>query len=230
MPLITCPDCGHHPVSDRAEARPKCGCPIAKSQPGTVQQMPAHAAVSERPAITVGPLDIRLSGKWSVYAANRPARRVADYPTPRQVNLVPGELYRFVAPIKQKSDLLLLQQLADIVPLRGLTVFDNTLNLGDECLAAIAGFSYLEKLTLGCKPSFHGISYLKNMTSLKRLEFVGDESHRVTDEAIMQLSSLTNLESLIRVEYVCHCRRHEPTPPIVAKLQSGNGSRDWLAT
>jgi len=29
MPIITCPDCGHHPVSDRAAACPKCGCPIA---------------------------------------------------------------------------------------------------------------------------------------------------------------------------------------------------------
>jgi hypothetical protein len=29
MPIITCPDCGHHPVSDRAPTCPKCGCPIA---------------------------------------------------------------------------------------------------------------------------------------------------------------------------------------------------------
>ncbi len=29
MAIITCPDCGHHPVSDRAPTCPKCGCPIA---------------------------------------------------------------------------------------------------------------------------------------------------------------------------------------------------------
>lgn len=30
MALITCPDCNHHPVSDRAEACPRCGFPVAK--------------------------------------------------------------------------------------------------------------------------------------------------------------------------------------------------------
>ena len=29
MAIITCPECDQHPVSDRAAACPKCGCPIA---------------------------------------------------------------------------------------------------------------------------------------------------------------------------------------------------------
>ncbi len=32
MPLITCPECSHYPVSDRADSCPQCGCPIAKEQ------------------------------------------------------------------------------------------------------------------------------------------------------------------------------------------------------
>jgi hypothetical protein len=197
MPLITCPDCGHHPVSDRAEACPKCGCPIAKAQSGTVQQMSANAPASQRAAITTGPLQIRLAGKWKVYAADRPYRQVAEYETPRQVNLVPGEIYAFWPKIKQKSDILLLEELANIVPLRRLMLFEDSANLSDECLAAVRGFTYLEELDFVCKPSFQGISYLKHMTSLKRLALQLVESAPVTDEAIMQLSCLTNLEKLL---------------------------------
>jgi hypothetical protein len=29
MAIVTCPECGQHPVSDRAPTCPKCGCPIA---------------------------------------------------------------------------------------------------------------------------------------------------------------------------------------------------------
>lgn len=29
MPIISCPDCGHHPVSDRTPTCPKGGSPIA---------------------------------------------------------------------------------------------------------------------------------------------------------------------------------------------------------
>ena len=28
MAIITCPECGQHPVSDRAASCPRCGCPI----------------------------------------------------------------------------------------------------------------------------------------------------------------------------------------------------------
>jgi hypothetical protein len=31
MALISCPECGHHPLSDRAEKCPNCSCPIAGS-------------------------------------------------------------------------------------------------------------------------------------------------------------------------------------------------------
>ena len=37
MPLITCPDCGYHPVSDRAEACPKCGGPISIATKSVVE-------------------------------------------------------------------------------------------------------------------------------------------------------------------------------------------------
>jgi hypothetical protein len=199
MPLITCPDCGHHPVSDRAEACPKCGCPIAKTQAGTVQQIPANAPGFERSAISGGRLEIRLAGRWYVRAASRPGRTVAEYPTPSEVNLVPGEVYKFGARIEQKSDLLLLDQLANVVPLFQLLLIDTTLKLGDECLAAVSRFSYLKEFKTDCNPSFQGVSCLKIMTSLKKIEFVGNDTRRVTDEAIMQLSSLTNLESLLLV-------------------------------
>jgi hypothetical protein len=162
--------------------------------------VPGSSPAVDRSAITVGAIDIRLPSKWIVYAANRPGRKVAEIETPSRVNLVPGEIYRFVARIQQKSDLLLLQELANIVPLRQLMLVNPTLNLGDECLAAIAGFSYLEKLLVGCLPSFQGVSHLKNLTSLKRIEFLLDKTHRVTDEAIMQLSSLTNLETLVLLD------------------------------
>jgi hypothetical protein len=201
MPLITCPDCGHHPVSDRAEACPKCGCPIAKPQSGTGQQIPAKSPVVERSPITAGPLEIRLPSKWMVYAANRPSRMVAEYETPGRVNLVPGEIYAFRARIEQQPDLLLLDQLAHVVPLRELMLIDKTRKLGDECLAAVSKFSYLEKLIACGYPSFQGVSFLKNMTALKMIYLVGEEGQpsRVTDEAIMQLSSLTNLEALYLV-------------------------------
>jgi hypothetical protein len=136
-----------------------------------------------------------MAGTWRVYVRNRMGK-VADYKTPCRVNLAPGEEYRFFTAIENKADLLLLDQLANVVPLAFLYISDKNFSFGDECLSAVSSFSYLKELTIDSAPSFQGIACLKGMTSLKRIVINSVTTNRVTDEAIMQLSGLVNLEEL----------------------------------
>jgi hypothetical protein len=51
MAIITCPECGQNPVSDRATACPKCGCPIAA---GSIPAVPVDASSgSTHQALTI---------------------------------------------------------------------------------------------------------------------------------------------------------------------------------
>jgi hypothetical protein len=51
MPIITCPDCGHHPVSDRAATCPKCGCPIAAVNASVAPTNQALGSINQAPTI-----------------------------------------------------------------------------------------------------------------------------------------------------------------------------------
>lgn len=51
MPIITCPDCGHHPVSDRAPTCPKCGCPIAAVNAAVEAVHPSNESTNRAPSI-----------------------------------------------------------------------------------------------------------------------------------------------------------------------------------
>lgn len=51
MTLITCPDCGHYPVSDRAEVCPQCGCPIVtacNASPMVVGLTPSEVVIRRK--------------------------------------------------------------------------------------------------------------------------------------------------------------------------------------
>ena len=70
MPLTICPDCGHHPVSDRADACPKCGCLIAEqSQSVDVQVLSPRNSVSRlRESAAAGDLQAMkelATGLWN---------------------------------------------------------------------------------------------------------------------------------------------------------------------
>jgi len=66
MPIITCPDCGHHPVSDRAPNCPKCGCPIAGVNAAVDAIHPSNESTKQAPSIRkeraaqLAPLDAGL--------------------------------------------------------------------------------------------------------------------------------------------------------------------------
>ncbi len=57
MPLITCPDCSHYPVSDRAETCPQCGCPLK-----------AHPAPASSSEAATSRVSISGRGKYSTIA------------------------------------------------------------------------------------------------------------------------------------------------------------------
>ncbi len=51
MAIITCPECGQHPVSDRAASCPRCGCPITAVNAPAASASPSSESGQQPPTI-----------------------------------------------------------------------------------------------------------------------------------------------------------------------------------
>jgi hypothetical protein len=183
MALITCPDCGHHPVSDRAPNCPKCGAPIPQSAETAPQGSGGSSIRAECEAVLISLCDPNHLGTSCYMTSDSP-----DYPNTSVTFTDPSVLEQIV---HRAGDW--------IEELDGRGPDCTVSRSGPRLFRSIPNLKSLDLMMVNLDDE--ALLELSKITSLRRLEMTlnyGD----ATSRGFLLLAKLGNLEFLSLPSYM----------------------------
>ncbi len=172
MAIVTCPECGQHPVSDRAASCPRCGCPM------TAVNTPA-ASASPSPESGQQPPTIRQQREGKLVPLRAGFSESSEFPESSVV----------------VSDLTKLAELVDLMQgwCEELTI---QVTLENHHVDRLCRLTHLKSLEMYVsKLDDEALLRLSKLRTLCKLKFTVNEG-RTSEAGWLQLARLSQLEFL----------------------------------